>query len=103
MVAHAPSPTTWEVQAEGTLHVWGQSETCLNKHDGDDTIWWAVILQYQRWNTRESFDPAFSVTLKFPRCFNVTQAFPLPYLTAKGTKTQKTETKSPWLPLKGKG
>lgn len=44
MLAHAPSPATWEVQAEGTLHVWGQSETCLNKDDGDDTIWWAVIL-----------------------------------------------------------
>lgn len=32
MVAHAPSPTTWEVQAEGTLHVWGQSETCQKEH-----------------------------------------------------------------------
>lgn len=43
------------------------------------------------------------MTLKFPRCFNVTQAFPLSYLTAKGTKTQKTETQSPWRPLKGRG
>lgn len=43
------------------------------------------------------------MTLKFAHCFNVTQAFPLSYLTAKGTKTQKTETQSPWRPLKGRG
>lgn len=58
---------------------------------------WPVMSQRCSWET------GIVMCYVHPHRFNVTQAFPLSYLTANGTETQKTETQSPWLPLKGRG